>query len=341
MSMKAYDMTRNGIKNKKILVTGAGGFIGSHLTEHLVKLGANVRVLLKYNSRDDRGQIDLLPGKIQEAVEMHWGDLRDATSVFNAVKGCEIVFHLGSLIAIPYSYTNPADYVQTNTFGTTNIMNACLEHDVEKVVHTSTSEVYGTAQYVPIDEKHPLQGQSPYSASKIGADMIAESFYRSFELPVGIIRPFNTYGPRQSTRAIIPTIITQLINNKKEIQLGSLTPTRDLNFVFDTVRGFIHVAQSDNSVGKVINIGSGREISIGDLVKKIGSLMGKDIVITQDPNRMRPEKSEVERLLCDNTRACEILNWKPEVTLAKGLELTIDWIEKNLERFKRIDKYTV
>lgn len=327
--------------DRNILVTGAGGFIGSHLTEHLVELGANVRVLLRYNSRDDRGQIDLLQDSVQNAIEVVWGDLRDATSVFNAVKGCDIVFHLGSLIAIPYSYTNPADYVQTNTFGTTNIMNACLEHHVKKVVHTSTSEVYGTAQYVPIDEKHPLQGQSPYSASKIGADMIAESFYRSFELPVSIIRPFNTYGPRQSTRAIIPTIITQLINNKKEIQLGALTPTRDLNFVSDTVRGFIHVAQSDNSVGQVTNVGSGKEISIGDLVKKIGSLMGKDIVVTQDPNRMRPGKSEVERLLCDNTKANEILNWKPEVTLDKGLELTIDWIEKNRERFKRVGKYTV
>ncbi len=326
---------------KTVLVTGAGGFIGSHLTEHLVKMGANVRVLLRYNSRDDRGQIDRLPDSVQNAIEVVWGDLRDATSVYNAVKGCDIVFHLGSLIAIPYSFTNPADYVQTNTFGTTNIMNACLEHRIEKVVHTSTSEVYGTAQYVPIDEKHPLQGQSPYSASKIGADMIAESFYRSFDLPVGIIRPFNTYGPRQSTRAIIPTIITQLINNKKEIQLGDLTPTRDLNFVFDTVRGFIHVAQSDNSVGQVTNIGSGREISIGDLVKKIGSLMGKDIVVTQDPNRMRPGKSEVERLLCDNTKAREILNWEPQVTLDKGLELTIDWIENNMERFKRVGKYTV
>ncbi len=339
--MEAYDMTRNGIKNKKILVTGAGGFIGSHLTEHLVELGAKVRVLLKYNSRDDRGQIDYIQESVQDAIEVVLGDLRDATSVFNAVKGCDIVFHLGSLIAIPYSYTNPADYVQTNVFGTTNIMNACLEHNVEKVVHTSTSEVYGTAQYVPIDEKHPLQGQSPYSASKIGADMIAECFYRSFELPVGIIRPFNTYGPRQSTRAIIPTIITQLMNNKNEIRLGSLTPTRDLNFVLDTVQGFIHIAESQKAVGNVINIGSGKEISIGELAKKIGSLMGKDIVVTQDPNRMRPGKSEVERLLCDNRKAYKILNWRPEVDLDKGLELTIDWIEKNMERFKRVGKYTV
>ncbi len=334
-------MTKTDYRSKKILVTGAGGFIGSHLAEHLVELGANVRALLRYNSRADRGQIDYIQGGVEDSIEVVWGDLRDTTSVFNAIKGCDIVFHLGSLIAIPYSYTNPADYVQTNTFGTTNIMNACLEHGVEKVVHTSTSEVYGTAQYVPIDEKHPLQGQSPYSASKIGADMIAESFYRSFELPVGIIRPFNTYGPRQSTRAIIPTIITQLFNNEKEIRLGSLTPTRDLTFVFDTVQGFIHVAQSDNSVGQVTNVGSGMEISIRDLVKKIASLMGKDIVVTQDPNRMRPEKSEVERLLCDNTKAYETLNWKPEVTLDKGLGLTIDWIEKNLERFKRVGKYTL
>lgn len=334
------DFKKIELKNCNVLVTGAGGFIGSHLTEYLVKQGANVRVFIKYNSRDDRGQIEYLPREIQDAIEIHWGDLRDAKSVFNAVKRCEIVFHLGALIAIPYSYVNPADYAQTNILGTTNLLNACLEYGVKKVVHTSTSEVYGTAQYVPIDEKHPLRGQSPYSASKIGADMMAESFYRSFGLPVAIIRPFNTYGPRQSTRSIIPTIITQALSNK-EIRLGSLSPTRDLNFVYDIVRAFIHIVQSPKAVGNVINIGSGKEISIGELVKKIGLLMNKETIVSQDPDRIRPDKSEVERLLCDNRKAYEIVGWKPEVDLDEGLGLTIEWIRDNLQRFKRIDKYTV
>lgn len=334
------DFKKIELKNCNVLVTGAGGFIGSHLTEHLVKRGANVKVFVRYNSRDDRGQIEYLPHEIQDALEIHWGDLRDTKSVFNAVKRCEIVFHLGALIAIPYSYVNPADYAQTNILGTTNLLNACLEYGVKKVVHTSTSEVYGTAQYVPIDEKHPLQGQSPYSASKIGADMMAESFYRSFGLPVAIIRPFNTYGPRQSTRAIIPTIITQALSNK-EIRLGSLSPTRDLNFVYDIVRAFIHIVQSPKAVGNVINIGSGKEISIGELVKKIGLLMNKETIVSQDPDRIRPDKSEVERLLCDNRKAYEIVGWKPEVDLDEGLGLTIEWIRDNLQRFKRIDKYTV
>ena len=304
-------MNKTDFKGTNVLVTGAGGFIGSHLTEYLVKQGANVRVFIRYNSRDDRGQIEYLPHEIQDALEIHWGDLRDTKSVFNAVKRCEIVFHLGALIAIPYSYVNPADYAQTNILGTTNLLNACLEYGVKKVVHTSTSEVYGTAQYVPIDEKHPLQGQSPYSASKIGADMMAESFYRSFGLPVAIIRPFNTYGPRQSTRAIIPTIITQALSNK-EIRLGSLSPTRDLNFVYDIVRAFIHIVQSPKAVGNVINIGSGKEISIGELVKKIGLLMNKETIVSQDPDRIRPDKSEVERLLC----ACVIM---------VGIIARVDW----------------
>ena len=333
-------MNKTDFKGTHVLVTGAGGFIGSHLTEHLVRLGARVRAFIKYNSRDDRGQIEYLPQKIQDAIEIYWGDLRDTKSVFSAVKRCEIVFHLGALIAIPYSYVNPADYAQTNILGTTNLLNACLEYGVKKVVHTSTSEVYGTAQYVPIDEKHPLQGQSPYSASKIGADMMAESFYRSFGLPVAIIRPFNTYGPRQSTRAIIPTIITQVLSNK-EIRLGSLSPTRDLNFVDDIVRAFIRIAESPEGVGNVINIGSGNEISIGELARKIGSAMNKEIIVTQESDRIRPKKSEVERLLCDNRKAYDILGWKPRVNLDKGLNLTIQWVEENLKRFKRIDKYTI
>lgn len=328
------------LNNRNVLVTGAGGFIGSHLAEHLVKQGANVRVFIRYNSRDDRGQIEYLPREIQDAVEIQWGDLRDGKSVFSAVKGCEIVFHLGAIIAIPYSYINPADYTQTNILGTTHILNACLEYGVEKVIHTSTSEVYGTAQYVPIDEKHPLQGQSPYSASKIGADMMAESFYRSFNLPVVIIRPFNTYGPRQSARAVIPTIITQALNNQ-QIHLGSLSPTRDLNFVYDIVAAFVCVAGSADAVGTVINIGSGKEISISELVKKISSLMSKEITVAQESNRVRPEKSEVERLLCDNRKAYRMLGWKPKIDLDEGLSITIQWAKENLSRFKRIDQYTM
>lgn len=338
--MKKKIVRKLDLKNKNVLVTGAGGFVGSHLTEYLVKQGANVRTFIKYNSRNDRGQIEHLPCEIQEAIEIRWGDLRDAKSVLSVVKGCEIVFHLGALIAIPYSYINPADYAQTNILGTTNILNACLEYGVEKVVHTSTSEVYGTAQYVPIDEKHPLQGQSPYSASKIGADMMAESFYRSFNLPVVIIRPFNTYGPRQSARAVIPTIITQALNDQ-QIHLGSLSPTRDLNFVYDTVTAFVCVAESADAVGTVINIGSGKEISIAELVKKIGSLMNKQITVAQESNRVRPEKSEVERLLCDNRKAYRLLGWEPETDLDEGLSITIQWAKENFSSFKMIDQYTI
>lgn len=327
-------------KNKNVLVTGAGGFIGSHLVEGLVKLGANVRAFLRYNSRDDMGQIEYLSNETRDAVEIHWGDLRDGEAVFKAVKGCEIVFHLGALIAIPYSYMNPADFAQTNVLGTTHILNACLEYGVERIIHTSTSEVYGTARYVPMDEGHPLQGQSLYSASKIGADMMAESFYRSFKLPVAIIRPFNTYGPRQSARAVIPTIITQALS-RQEIRLGSLHPTRDLNYVADIVRAFIHISESPGAVGNVINIGSGKEISIGDLVKKIGSLMKKEIKVDQESRRKRPDKSEVERLLCDNRKAYKVLGWKPGIDLDEGLGITIQWIKENIARFKRIDKYTI
>src|SRR3989338_6304993 len=282
-------------KRKKVLVTGGGGFIGSHLLEELISSGAKVRAFVKYNSRGDLGNIELLGKAIIKRIEIKFGDLRDTSSVYNAVKGCDAVFHLGALIAIPYSYVNPFDYVQTNVSGTANILNACREYNVEKLVHTSTSEVYGTAKYVPIDEKHQLCGQSPYSASKIGADKMAESYFRSFKLPVVTIRPFNTYGPRQSARAVIPTIISQAISGNGKISLGSLSTSRDFNYVEDTVRAFMLIAKTSSLDGEVINVGSGREITIGQLVEKVGNILGKKLKIDMDPRRVRPEDSEVVR----------------------------------------------
>ena len=321
------------MKNKKVLVTGAGGFIGSHLTEELVKSGAKVRALAHYNSRNDWGLIDLLPKEIKQELEVITGDIQDPFMIRKAVKGCAVVFHLAALIAIPYSYIAPESYVNVNIKGTLNVLQACLEEGVEKVVHTSTSETYGTAQYTPIDEKHPLQGQSPYSASKIGADKIAESFYRSFGLPVATTRPFNTYGPRQSARAIIPTIITQALVSS-EVNLGLLTPVRDLTYVKDTVAGFLKVAESDKSVGEVINIGTGCGITIGDLAEKIIGFVGKDVTIVRDEQRVRPEKSEVMQLLCDNRKAKELIGWEPRYALEEGLRGTIKWIKKNLDLYK-------
>ncbi len=318
---------------KTVLVTGAGGFIGSHLTEHLVDLNANVKAFVRYNSRNDWGLLELLPKDKLDKVEVIMGDLRDEHAVRQATKDVDVVFHLASLIAIPYSYIHPREVVETNVIGTLNVMMAANENNVEKVVHTSTSEVYGTAVYVPIDENHPLQGQSPYSASKIGADKIAESFYRSFDLPVAIIRPFNTYGPRQSARAVIPTIITQALTSDK-VYLGSLHPTRDYTYIEDIVNAFIKVAESRNSVGEVINFGSNFEISIGDLAKLIISMIGKDIEIVIDPRRIRPEKSEVERLRCDNTKAKKLLGWEPKVTLEEGLKRTIEWISEHINLYK-------
>ncbi len=318
---------------KKVLVTGAGGFIGSHLTERLVKEGAKVRAFVHYNSRNDWGLLELLPKEILQEIEIFSGDIQDPFAVHKAVKGCEIVFHLASLIAIPYSYIAPQSFVSTNVLGTVNVMEACLKEGVERVVHTSTSETYGTAQYVPIDERHPLQGQSPYSASKIGADKIAESYYLSFNLPVAIIRPFNTYGPRQSARAVIPTIITQLLTNN-QVKLGDLTPTRDLNYVEDTVDGFLKMATVPEAIGEVINIGSGKEISIGDLAHKIMQIMGKKVPIVTEEIRKRPEKSEVRRLVADNSKAHKILGWKPMFSLEDGLKRTISWIEKHLDKYK-------
>jgi NAD dependent epimerase/dehydratase len=319
--------------SNRALITGAGGFIGSHLVERLVRDGCKVRALVHYNSRNDWGLLELLPKDVLAEVEIVNGDVQDPFSVRHAVRGCGTVYHLASLIAIPYSYVAPQTYVATNVMGAVNVMQAARDEGVERVVHTSTSECYGTAQYVPIDEKHPLQGQSPYSASKIGADMIAESYWRSFSLPVAIIRPFNTYGPRQSARAVIPTIISQALAGL-DVRLGSLSPTRDLNYVEDTVEGFIRVGACADAVGQVTNIGSGREISVGDLAKLILKILGAECRIIGDEQRVRPGKSEVERLLCNSDKAKQLTGWKPRVTLEEGLRRTIDWIRSHQERYK-------
>ena len=318
---------------KSVLVTGAAGFIGSHLTERLVREGMKVKALVHYNSRNDWGLLERIPKDTLKEIEVISGDLRDPFSMASTVKGCEVVFHLASLIAIPYSYNAPQAYAATNVMGTLNVLQACLSEGVQKVVHTSTSETYGTARYVPIDEKHPMQGQSPYSATKIGADKIAESYYHSFGLPVATIRPFNTYGPRQSARAIIPTVISQALSGRN-VHLGNLTPTRDLNFVADTVDGFFRIAHSDAALGEVINIGSGKEISIGDLVNKIIAIVGNPVELIIDEERIRPCKSEVERLLCDNAKALRLTGWKPQTSLTDGLEQTVRWIRENLDRYK-------
>lgn len=328
------------LKGKKVLVTGAEGFIGSHLTERLVELGAEVTALVQYNSFNNWGWIDSFDKNVLDRIKVETGDIRELDGMNRIVKGNEVVFHLAALIAIPYSYLSPMAYVRTNVEGTTNVLEACRNHGVEKIMHTSTSETYGTALYVPIDEKHPMQGQSPYSASKIGADMIAESFYRSFDMPIATVRPFNTYGPRQSARAVIPTIISQILAGKKEIKLGSLTPTRDFNYVKDTAEAFIKVAESDNTTGQVINAGSNYEISIGDTVKKIINILGEDIKIICDDNRLRPEKSEVNRLWADNTKIKQLTDWAPKYTIDEGLAETVEWIKKNMQYFKT-DIYNV
>jgi dTDP-glucose 4,6-dehydratase len=301
--------------------------------EALVKEGARVRAFVRYNSRGDLGLLERLPAQVQGELEVFVGDLKDPEALRRCVKECELVFHLGSLIAIPYSYINPTDFVQTNILGTTNLLNACLSADVEKIIHTSSSEVYGTALYAPMDEKHPLQAQSPYSATKIAADKLAESYYRAFGLPVAIARPFNTYGPRQSGRAVIPTIILQALRRNR-VALGSLRPTRDFTYVEETARGLIAVAASSQSVGEVMNLGFGEEISIGDLAFLIFSLMEKELDIETEERRIRPELSEVDRLLCDNTKARELLGWQSQVTLREGLERTIDWFESHAGEYR-------
>jgi NAD dependent epimerase/dehydratase len=324
-------------KGKSVLVTGAGGFIGSHLTERLVELGAKVRGFVHYNAQGMLGWLD--ESSLRKEVEVIAGDIVDRDSVQKAVQGVEMVFHLAALIGIPYSYSAPSSYVRTNIEGTLNILRCGLETGVGRVVHTSTSEVYGTARREPIDEDHPLQGQSPYSASKIGADKLAESFHLSFELPVVTVRPFNTFGPRQSARAVIPTIIAQCLT-QQEIRLGNLHPTRDLNYVANTIDGFVLAASTDAAVGKTINLGSGRKISIGDLAKLIASMTNRTITIKHDEKRTRPVKSEVECLLADNTLARTLLGWEPRVSLEQGLKPTIEWMQKNLERY-RPNEFTV
>ena len=334
------------LAGKKILVTGAAGFIGSHLVESLLNQGYDVRAMVHYNALDSWGWLDTLPAPLRKNMEVVAGDIRDAHSVRGAVQGCGAVLHLAALIAIPYSYKAPDSYIDTNIKGTLNVLQAVLDFGVEKVVHTSTSEVYGTARVVPITEEHSLQGQSPYSASKIGADQMALAFHASFKVPVAVIRPFNTYGPRQSARAVIPTIISQVAAGKRSIRLGSVAPTRDFSFVADTVRGFIAVAEADQSIGEVINIGSNYEVSIGDTARLIGEVMGAQIEIETDAARVRPENSEVERLWAANAKAEQLLGWQPHYGgldgLRCGLSATAEWFRdaNNLKLYKT-DRYTV
>ena len=327
------------MKDKRVLVTGAGGFIASHLVERLIAEGARVRAFVRYNSRGDLGSLRMLPPEALSQLDIVAGDLRDVEAVRESVKDIDTVFHLGALIAIPYSYVHPREVVETNVMGTLNVLMAAREFGTRRVVHTSTSEVYGTARYVPIDENHPLQGQSPYSASKIGADRIAESFYRSFNVPVVTIRPFNTYGPRQSARAVIPTIISQALT-RDEVKLGSLEPSRDFTFVADTVDGFLRVASADDVLGEEINLGNDNTIRIGDLAEKIFGMIGRTPRLVTDSQRIRPGKSEVRKLWASNKKAKELIGWEPRVSLDEGLRRTVEWISAHLDLYQP-DQYAV
>lgn len=318
---------------KRVLVTGATGFIGSHLTETLVRAGARVRALDLYNVNNDWGNLNFLPKDVLDSVEVVLSDVRDPYAVRSAVQRCEVVFHLAALIGIPYSYAAPQSYVETNITGTLNVLEACRSEGIERLVHTSTSETYGTARYTPIDEEHPLQGQSPYSASKIAADKLAESYFLSFGLPVSVVRPFNTYGPRQSARAIIPTVVSQGLRGAS-LSLGSLAPRRDFNYVTDTVRGFLAVAASERTIGEVINLGNGNDISIGQLIELIGEVMGSQFDVHAEPQRVRPDASEVMQLLAANDKARELAGWVPEVSLRDGIAKTVEWIRRHQDRFK-------
>ena len=323
--------------NKKVLVTGAGGFIGSHLVERLVKAGAQVRAFVRYNSRADIGLLRYLSAEDLSKIEVVAGDLRDAQAVKKAVDGCQFIFHLGALISIPYSYRHPVEVTETNILGTLNVLTACVDSPVERLIHTSTSEVYGTALQVPISESHPLQGQSPYSASKIGADKLAESFYCTYALPVITVRPFNTFGPRQSARAVIPAITTQALA-QSTIHLGNMDTTRDFTFVEDTVEGFLCAAMAEKVIGQTFNLGTGQEIRVGDLVQKIIQKVNRPVEIIVDPQRLRPDQSEVMRLLSDNRLALKCLDWSPKFDLDQGLDATIPWVEKNLDLY-RVGRY--
>lgn len=318
----------------KVLVTGADGFIGSHLTEMLLEQGYEVKAFTYYNSFNTWGWIDSFPKEKQKEIEIFSGDIRDPNGVYEAMQGVDQVFHLAALIAIPFSYHSPDSYVDTNVKGTLNVLQAARKLNTRRVLVTSTSEVYGTAQYVPMDEKHPFQGQSPYSATKIGADRLAESFYRSFELPVTIVRPFNTYGPRQSARAVIPTIITQLLSGEDKIKLGSLSPTRDFNYVKDTANGFIEISKSDRAIGEEINIATQQEISIGELAREIISQINPNAEILCENERLRPENSEVNRLLGSNEKIKQLTNWRPAYTFEQGIRETIKWMSDNLHAYK-------
>jgi len=318
----------------KILVTGSAGFIGSHLTELMVRAGYNVKAFIHYNSKNNWGWLE--ESKCKKEIEIITGDIRDYDSVYSAMNGVDTVFHLAALIGIPYSYVSPLAYIRTNIEGTYNILQSAKELELQNILITSTSETYGTAQYVPIDEKHPMVGQSPYSATKIAADQIALSYYRSFNLPVKVVRPFNTYGPRQSARAFIPTVISQVLSGIDEIKVGNLTPTRDLTYVKDTARGFLEIAKSDSTVGEITNIGMKEEISMGNLVKLIGKIIGQEITIVTDKNRIRPEKSEVERLFCDNSKILKNTNWKPQYDLEKGIQETVAWLKENIHLYKPV-----
>jgi len=322
------------LKGKKVLVTGAGGFIGSHLVERLIKEGCSVRVFLRYNSEGNIGRLEELSVRDINQIEIFKGDLSNFGIVKKSVEGVDIIFHLGALISIPYSYENPREYIETNTIGTLNILEAAKEEGIEKVIITSTSEVYGTALYSPIDEKHPLQAQSPYAASKIAADKIAESFHKSFDVPVSIIRPFNNYGPRQSMRAVIPTIIYQALT-KEKVKLGSLSPKRDFLYVDDNVDAYIKIAKSDNVTGEAINVGTGKTTSIREIVDMIKELIGKNFEVETDEEKIRPEKSEVKLLICDNLKAKERIGWEPQTSLRDGLKKTIEYMQKNINLYNQ------
>ena len=327
------------IKNKKILITGADGFIGSHLVEEVLEQGGKVKAFVYYNSFNSFGWLDTFPSDVLQKIEVVSGDIRDKGFVQESMQGCDMVFHLAALIGIPYSYHAPDSYVDTNIKGTLNVLSAAQKLSLERVLVTSTSEVYGTAQYIPINEKHPYQGQSPYSATKIGADRLAESFFTSFDLPVTIVRPFNTFGPRQSARAIIPSIITQILSGSKELHLGNLTPTRDLNYVKDVVKAFVEISKCNDAIGEEINICNGKEISMRELVDVIVESLEADVIISIEDERLRPSKSEVDRLLGDNSKILLLTNWKPQISLSEGLMNTIKWLKQpeNLSKYKALN----